>query len=221
MTNDTAAKNTDRSLADDIRVCIHESSHATVGRQYSELGGMTCVAANGFAGLCWGLTFDSRLETSKESTPPLCEQLAPLMPKAGEPKAVVADIYLHCFNRVVELVAGTEGERLFCEGDPWFASDDERQAFAFASLVTSSEIAARAFIEFCRVESRELLTASAHIVRALAAELRISRTMDGAAIDAAISRSVAMQSAKTEQARRKDWRQRERNAVTFQRLVVQ
>ena len=45
-------------------------------------------------------------------------------------RANVADIFLHVHNQVVELVAGTEGERLFLSGEPWFAADDERQAVA-------------------------------------------------------------------------------------------
>jgi hypothetical protein len=57
-------------------------------------------------------------------------QIAALMRQLGEARAAVADIYLHVFNRVVELAAGTEGEWLFLVGEPWFAADDERQAFA-------------------------------------------------------------------------------------------
>jgi hypothetical protein len=61
------------------------------------------------------------------------------MPGPGESRADVADIYLHAFSRVTELVAGTEGERLFLLGEPWFAADDERQAIAYASRPIHSD----------------------------------------------------------------------------------
>jgi hypothetical protein len=210
-------KDTSRTGADDIRVCIHESSHAAIGRRWSKIGGMTCVAGDGFSGRCWGPKFESRLANDYDAAPSLCEQIAPLMPQPGESRADVADIFLHVHNRVVELVAGTEGERLFLNGEPWFATDDERQAFAFASLITSSPESAAAFIEFTRVEVIGLLGESEHIVRALAEELRIKRTMDGAAIDHCIERAVALQSIEIEHQRRAAWRARELNADKFLR----
>jgi hypothetical protein len=102
------------------------------------------------------------------------------MPAIGESRAEVADIYLHAFNRIVELVAGTEGERLFLLGEPWFAADDERQAISFALLITSSPASADALITACRIECAALLEASAHIVRALALQLQRDRRMDAA-----------------------------------------
>ncbi len=78
------------------------------------------------------------------------------MPPIGESRANVADIFLHVHSRVVELVAGT-GERFFCDGEPWFAADDERKAFKYASQVTSSPASAAAFIEFARVEATGML----------------------------------------------------------------
>jgi hypothetical protein len=206
-----------RSASDDIRICYHEASHAGVGRQLhaTALGGCTVEAGPDYSGLTWGPAYVRRTKFS--DAPSLCSQLAGVMPQVGESRADCADLYLHCFHRVVELVAGTEGERLFCDGEPWFAADDERQAFALASLVTSSPAAAAAFIEFARVEAVSLLTASAHIVRALAAELRFKRTMDGAAIDRCIERAVAIRAAEIEAQRRADWRERQASAA---RLVT-
>jgi hypothetical protein len=204
-----------RTEADDIRVCLHEASHAGVGRQWAELGGMTCVAGDGFAGRCWGPKFEAKFADEQDSSPSVCEQIAPLMPQPGESRADVADVFLHVHNQVVELVAGTEGERLFCDGEPWFAADDERQAFGYASLITSSPESAAAFIEFARVEAISLLTTSAHIVRALANELRIKRTMDGQAIDEIISRAVAARGFMIERQRRNDWKQRKASAAEF------
>jgi hypothetical protein len=60
-----------------------------------------------------------------------------------------------------------------------------------------------------------LLSASAHIIHALAAELRVSRTMDGAAIDDCIRNVVALKSIELERERRAAWRERELNAAAF------
>jgi hypothetical protein len=137
------------------------------------------------------------------------------MPAIGESRADVADIYLHCFNRIVELVAGTEGERLFLPGEPWFAADDERQAIAYALLITSSPASADALISACRIECVALLQASAHIVRALALQLQRERTMDAAAIDSCIERAVAEKALANERAHRAAWRIVEKNAADF------
>jgi hypothetical protein len=207
----------DRSEADDMRVCYHEVSHATVGRMQGQaIGGVTCVAGADFGGLCWGPAYvhGAKLPDSR-STPTLFEKLRAVMPEIGESRAGVADIFLHVHNQVVELVAGTEGERLFCEGEPWFAADDERQAFGYASLITSSPASAAAFIEFARVEAISLLTSSAYIVRALANELRIKRTMDGSEIDAIIERAVGANAIELEHQRRDEWRRREISAAAF------
>jgi hypothetical protein len=86
-------------------------------------------------------------------------------------------------------------------------------------LVTSSPAAAAAFIEFARVEAVSLLAASAHIVRALAAELRIRRTMDGGAIDRCIEQAVAAKAATDERQRRLEWQRIEQSAASFADLT--
>jgi hypothetical protein len=214
---ESAARSTlPRTDADDIiRVCFHEASHAAIGRRWSNLGGMTCEAGDGFSGRCWGPEFESKFANENDSAPSLCQQIERLMPQPGESRADVADIFLHVHNRVVELVAGTEGERLFLPGEPWFAADDERQAFAYASLVTSSPESAAAFIEFARIECINLLIVSTHIVRALAAQLQRERTMDAAAIDSCIEQAVAAKLIDDEKRRRRDWQQRQASAARF------
>jgi hypothetical protein len=203
-----------RSEADDVRLSFHESSHAVVGRWLTgeAIGGVTIVASSEFGGLCWGPHYTHRAKYSEGEVPALCEQIAPLMPAPGESRAHVADIFLHCYNRVTELVAGTQGEALFLDGEPWFATDDERQAIAYASMITSSPASAAAFISACRVEATTLLTATAHIVRALASELRIARTLNGSQVDICIERAVAKKSLADEKARQRQWRGVEANA---------
>src|ERR1700694_1181957 len=128
-----------RSPADDERIALHEGSHAFVGRLLgSPLGGVTIVAGDGFAGRCWGPEFESKFANGDDSTPSICARICALMPGPGEAREEASEIYAHVFVRVTELVAGTEGERLFCKAEPWYAVDDERQALALAPLITSS-----------------------------------------------------------------------------------
>jgi hypothetical protein len=205
-----------RSPADDTRVCSHEASHATVGRVLGQpIGGATAEPGFGFSGRIWGPKFESRFAADEESAPSLCEKIAGLMPGLGEDRSSIADIVLHCHLRITELTAGTEGERLFCDGEPWFAADDERQARADASLITSSPAAAAALVDACRVEARELLRRHEHVVRALAAELLIRRTLDGDQIDLCIKQAVAAKAMADERARRDDWRFRQESARHF------
>jgi hypothetical protein len=204
-----------RSESDDIRIATHESSHALAGRLLGQpIGGMTIVPADGFSGRCWGPEFESRF-AGGQSTPSLCAQIDKLMPGPGEPRDAVADIVLHAHVRIVELCAGSIGEALFLEGPAWDAADDRKQERALASLVASSPEAAEAFIGFCRVEAAALLKPREYIVRALAAELRVKRTMDGAAIDRCIEKAVAIRAAEIEAQRRLDWRGRQASAASF------
>jgi hypothetical protein len=209
---------TGRSETNDQRVIYHEMSHATVGRLVTgaAIGGVTCEPGLDYSGLCWGPSYDrSSRFVGPDDMPSFCEKIGQLMPKPGESRADAADVYMNSFNRIVELVAGTEGERLFLPGEPWFAADDERQAIAYASLITSSQASALAFIEACRVETIALLTASSFIVHALAVELKIARTMDGAAVDLCIERAVAAKAAADEHKRRADWAGVTTNAAEF------
>jgi hypothetical protein len=129
------------------------------------------------------------------------------MPSMGESRVDVADIYLHVHNRCVELVAGTVGEELFLDGPAWIAHDDLHQVHAYAGLICSSPASVEAFLDFRRIEAATLLTASAHVVHALAAELATRRTKDGAEVDSVIERAVAEKNLADEHLRRADWRQ--------------
>jgi hypothetical protein len=204
-----------RSEADDFRICIHEMSHATVGRiQGNVIGGATCVAGADFAGLCWGPAYNATLPNNR-SAPRLFEQLRAAMPAIGESRMGVADIFLHVHNLVVECAAGEEGERLFCEGPPHQAIDDNRQAHDYAALICTGPYAVEAFVAFCRVEAAALLTASDHVVHALASTLRIERTMNGSRIDQCIAEAVAAKALLDERQRQSDWRRVVENAARF------
>jgi hypothetical protein len=214
---DETAAGAVRSEADDERMSFHESSHAVLGRWLTgvAIGGVTIVTSSDFGGLCWGPNYVRRTKFSDNDVPELCSKIGPLMPGPGESRADVADIYLHCFNRGVELVAGTEGERLFLDGEPWFAADDERQALAYASLITSSPASAAAFVAFCRVEAGSLLRQSEHIVHALASAIRTARTLNGEQVDQVISEAVTAKTVAVKRQRRDDWRRVIENAALF------
>jgi hypothetical protein len=208
-----------RTEADDVRVCIHEASHALTARLVgAEIGGVTVEPSidGNYSGLCWGPSYDRRAKFADEgSAPALCEQIAPLMPQPGESRADVAPIFLHVHSRLVEIVAGTEGERLFLSGEPWFARDDETQAISYASLITTTPKSAAALIEFARVEAAAQLEPRAHVIYALAEALRIRRTLDGAQVDQVIAQAVALEALATEHQRRDDWQRREQSAMEF------
>jgi hypothetical protein len=211
-----AASAAARSEEDDVRVCYHESSHAVIGRLVTgqAIGGVTCDPRADFAGLCWGPKYRSKLADT-DAAPSYCAQIGAMMPGPGESRTHVADVFLHVHNHVTDLVAGSEGERLFVSGEPWFAASDEREALAYASLITSSPVSAAAFVNACRAEARALLTTSAHIVHSLAAGLRIARTLNGEQVDQEISDAVAAKALSDARQRRDDWKRVEASAALF------
>lgn len=207
-----------RSAADDERIALHEiGGHALVSvLLHSPLGGVSCEPSDsdGHSGLCWGPTFRSKFAGGNDA-PTLCAQIGPLMPGPGEPRADVADIYLHVHTRVVELCAGSVAEALFLPGEPWAADSDRAQERALASLICSSPESIERFIDFCMAEAAALLRPREHIVRALTKELLIRRTMNAAQIDAVIDAAVVAKAAADERQRRLDWKRIEQSAASF------
>jgi hypothetical protein len=207
-----------RSAEDDRRVVYHEIHHVLAGRLCSAapIGGVTAEPGLDYSGLTWGPAYVHRAKFAEpDDALSLCEKIGPLMPSMGESRADVADIFLHVQNRCVELVAGTVGEELFLDGPAWIAHDDLRQAHAYAGMICTSPASVEAFLDFCRVEAAALLTALAHIVHALAAELMTRRTMNGLQVDLCIERAVAHETQRVEIERRANWRSIEQSAVDF------
>jgi hypothetical protein len=212
-----------RSQADDERISFHEAGHVTLGRQLTgvALGGVSIEGGDGFSGMAWGAKFDRSLKYSDvvDQVPTLYRQVVDQIPGVGESRAEIADLYLHIFHAVIELTGGTEAERLFCDGEPGFAFHDEKEAVHFVSLITSSSESGMALIAACRVEARSILTAQAAIVKALAAELIVRRTLDGEEIDEVISGAISARALKVEQLRRADWRARQLDSARFVKWV--
>ena len=138
-----------------------------------------------------------------------------MMPRDGESRLNVADIFLHCHLRIVELVAGSVGESLFLPGEAWQAVDDRGQERALASLICSSPESIEAFVNFCMVEAAALLRPREHIVRTLTKELLIRRTMTGIEVDMIIMQAVAAKASADEHPRRAAWRRTEQSAASF------
>jgi hypothetical protein len=209
----------ERSAADDERIALHEACHALTGRVLgSPLGGVTCDPGDGFSGLCWGPSYVRRSKFRKDAPPDgesLCTKIGPLMPRDGESRLDVADVYAHCHVRIVELVAGSVGESLFLPGEAWQAADDRAQERALASLICSSPESIEAFVKFCMVEAAALLRPREHIVRALTKELLIRRTMTGIEVDMIIMQADAAKALADEHARRAAWWRVEQSAANF------
>jgi hypothetical protein len=104
-----------RSAADDLRVCWHEASHATIGRHWSEVGGVTCQPGDGFSGLTWGPQYNRHAKFAEnDEAPSLCEKIGPLMPAIGESRADVADIFCIASIESSNLSAGPKASACFC-----------------------------------------------------------------------------------------------------------
>jgi hypothetical protein len=131
------------------------------------------------------------------------EQIDELMPRDGDARdAETAPIFQHVFNRVTELTAGSEAEKLHL-GDAWPATDDRKQERQLAALIFSTPESADAFIRACRAEARAILHRHADVLAALAAALLQHRTLDGAQIDETIARAVAARQLAEEHERRR------------------
>jgi hypothetical protein len=213
----SATAETETVISRDVRIAYHESAHLTVGRALgAAFGGATIVENTdlGYGGLCWGT--DHKAAFSSEGSSTVIEQISSLMPGDGDTRDDDTTlIYAHVHNRVVELCAGSEAERMQF-GDAWAATDDRKQEKALVALIYSSPEAQRLFIEACAAEARAILGRHADVVDALAAALVEHRTLDGEQIDETISRAVAARQLQQEYERRRQWREMQARAERFE-----
>jgi hypothetical protein len=193
-------------ISRDTRIAQHESAHLTVGRALGAAFGGATINENlelGFGGLCWGPNFKSHFAGEASGT--VIEQIVELMPGDGDERGDTSEIYAHVFNRVVELTAGSEVEKMQF-GDAWPATDDRRQERALAGLIFSSPEAQDIFIAACAAEARAILRRHADVVEALASALVEHRTIDAVQIDDVISRTIVALQLAQEHERRRNWR---------------
>jgi hypothetical protein len=206
-----------RTEEEDERIAVHEAGHAVCARLLGhEIGGVTVTPANGYEGLCWGVGHTQAFAQGRCDASDVREVLAPLMPKPGEDRSSVSDVFGNVHAKCIELMAGRAAERMLLEGEPAPPAGDLRQSRELGLLICSSEEAIATFIAHCDVAARDLLMPYGDVVMALSIVLRIKRTLDGVEIDKLISDVEARKAVAVEHHRRADWRKRELSANSFE-----
>jgi hypothetical protein len=207
-----------RSHGDDERIAVHEAGHIVVARLLGHpLGGATVDPGPGYEGRVWGECYAEAFTNGGGDAAHVREALAPLMPKPGEDRSAVSDVFGSVYGQCIELMAGRAAERmLLSDGEPVPPVDDLRQARELAMLICSSEKSIETFIAHCDVAAWDLLLPYGDVVMTLSIVLRIKRTLDGAEIDKIISDLQARKAQAIEHRRRADWRKRELAAASFQ-----
>jgi hypothetical protein len=197
-----------RSYDDDVRIAIHEAGHAVAARLLGhEVGGVTANpdATRGYEGLCWGVGHKEAFAKGRGDASNVREALAPMMPKAGEDRSSVSDVFGNVHAQCLQLLAGRAAERMLLEGEPAAPTDDLRQARELAMLICTSEEAIETFIAHCDIAAHDLLLPYGDVLMVLSTVLRIKRTLDGAEIDGLISDLQARKALAGERVRRKRW----------------
>jgi hypothetical protein len=201
------------------RIAVHEGGHVIVARAIgAPVAGCTIVPGKNYSGLTWGPTGDPSKYGSTDEVSNLCSRLAPLMPQCGESRANVAEIIVHAHGRCVELLAGTEAERLLIpDKPPLDAIHDQQEAGAFAGIICRTPAAIDDFLAYARREAASLIEAHRSAVLALADRLVEKRTLN-AEIDEIIASAVAADELNRERARRAEWMAIIENARRFKVL---
>jgi hypothetical protein len=206
-----------RSHDDDEHIAVHEAGHIVVARLLGHpLGGATVDPGPGYEGRVWGEGHVEAFTGGRGDASHVREALAPLMPKPGEDRSSVADVFGSVYDQCIELMAGRAAERmLLSDSDLAPPVDDLRQSRELAMLICSSEEAIETFIAHCDVAARDLLLPYGDVVMTLSIVLRIKRTLDSDEIDKIISDVQARKVLAVERVRRKRWQQRVENAAAF------
>jgi hypothetical protein len=205
-----------RTEEEDERIAVHEAGHAVAGRLLGhEIGGVTVNPANGYEGLCWGVGHTQAFAQGRGDAADVRKVLAPMMPKPGEDRSSISDVFANVHAQCIELMAGRAAERMLMEGESVKPVDDLRQARELAMLICSSEEAIETFIAHCDVAARDLLLPYGDVMMTLSIVLRIKRTLDGAEIDKIITDVQARKGLAIERARRAAWQCTVENAASF------
>jgi hypothetical protein len=201
----------------DQRIAVHEAGHAVCARLLGHpLGGATVDPGPGYEGRIWGEHHVEAFSQGRGDASDVRGALAPMMPKAGEDRSSVSDVFGNVYAHCIELMAGRAAERMLLGQEAEPPVDDLRQARELAMLICSSEEAIETFIAHCDIAARDLLYPYGDVVIALSVVLRIARTLDGAEIDKLISDVQARKALAIEHHRRADWRKRVSSANSFQ-----
>jgi hypothetical protein len=205
-----------RSEEHDHRIAVHEAGHAVAARLLGHpLGGATVDPGPGYEGRIWGERYVEAFSQGRGDASDVRGALAPMMPKAGEDRSSVSDVFGNVYAHCIELMAGRAAERMLLEDEPAPPGDDIRQARELAMLICSSEEAIETFIAHCDIGARDLLLPYGDVVIALSVVLRIARTLDGAEIDKIIADVEAQKALAVERGRRHRWQRVIENAAAF------
>jgi hypothetical protein len=206
-----------RSPEMDRRIANHEAGHVVAGRALGQLiGGSTIEPGENYSGATWGPNSDPSSFFTSEETIATCATLSTLMPAFGEPRDDVAIYLVQTHGRVIELLAGTEAERLlFTAAPPLEAPHDIAEARAHAALICCSPAAVEAFLIYASTEARELIRLHRHLVQVIADALIERRTLDGTEIDVIVADASAREALRVEQERRTALKQAATTAATF------
>jgi hypothetical protein len=170
-------------------------------------------------GQVWGKGGNPRKLKVPGESEKLGEILKYWMPETGAARAEAegAPILLRSQAAAIELLAGTESERLlFAAERPFAAEHDVREARVFAAIFCCSPRSIDLFIKYARREANALVNANQNAVRAVADALVEKGTLDGTEIDSAIAAGVALGGLIADQSRRAEWLQTLANAKTFE-----
>jgi hypothetical protein len=206
-----------RSHDDDEHIAVHEAGHIVVARLLGHpLGGATVDPGPGYQGRVWGEGHAEAFANGRGDASHVREALAPLMPKPGEDRSSVSDVFGSVYGQCMELMAGRAAEAmLLSDGEPAPPADDLRQARELGLLICTSEEAIETFIAHCDVAARDLLLPYGDVVMTLSIVLRIKRTLDGGEIDKIIVDVQAQKALAVERGRRKRWQRVIENAAAF------
>jgi hypothetical protein len=205
-----------RSEEHDDRIAVHEAGHAVAARLLGHpLGGATVDPGPGYEGRVWGEHHAEAFSQGRGDASDVRGVLAPMMPKAGEDRSSVGDVFGNVHAHCIELMAGRAAERMLLGQEAAPHADDLRQARELAMLICTSEEAIETFIAHCDVAARDLLLPYGDVVMTLSIVLRIKRTLDGAEIDKIISDVQALKALAVERGRRKRWQGVIENATAF------
>ncbi|MDN4982221.1 hypothetical protein QY049_03145 [Bradyrhizobium sp. WYCCWR 13022] len=212
-----------RTKEQDQRIAVHEAGHAVCARLLGhEVGGVTINPdpIRGFEGLCWDVGHAEAYSDGRGDASDVRAVIAPMMPKAGEDRRPIADVFGSVYSKCIEFVAGRAAERLLMEGKPCRPVDDLRQARELALLICSSDEAIETFLAHCDVVARDLLAPYGDVLMVLSTVLRIKRTLGGTEIDEIISDVVTRKAMAVEKARRKRWQRALEQARAFRTTVI-
>ncbi|WBL76032.1 hypothetical protein I3J27_23715 [Bradyrhizobium xenonodulans] len=207
-----------RTEEQDQRISVHEAGHAICARLLGhEVGGVTVNPdpIHGSEGLCWGVGHSEAFSEGSGDASDVRAVISPMMPKAGEDRRPVADVFGSVYSKCIEFLAGRAAERLLLEVEPAYPVDDLRQARELALLICSSDEAIETFLAHCDVVARDLLMPHGDVLIVLSTVLRIRRTLDGREIDEIISDVVTRKAMALERRRRAEWRKSELMAARF------